>query len=90
MDELPSLVRDHGVAIGIIATPALAAQDVADLLVHAGVTSILNFAPAVITVPDGVSLRKVDLAVELQILSFHQQRRTGRPSAIPEPVAAAD
>ena len=39
------------------------------------ITSILNFAPAVLTVPTGVSLRKVDLAVELQILSFHQQRR---------------
>ena len=43
----------------------------------AGVTSILNFAPAVLTVPRGVSLRKVDLAVELQILSFYQQRRGG-------------
>jgi redox-sensing transcriptional repressor len=90
MEELPDLVRDHGVAIGIIATPALAAQDVADLLVDAGVTSILNFAPAVITVPEGVSLRKVDLAVELQILSFHQQRRTGRAQPLAEPVAAAD
>jgi redox-sensing transcriptional repressor len=57
--------------------------------VDAGVTSILNFAPAVITVPDGVSLRKVDLAVELQILSFHQQRRSGRQPLV-EPVAAAD
>jgi redox-sensing transcriptional repressor len=90
MEELPSLVRDQGVVIGIIATPATAAQDVADLLVDAGVTSILNFAPALITVPDGVSLRKVDLAVELQILSFHQQRRTGRVQPLVEPVAAAD
>ncbi len=74
-----------------MATPALAAQDVADLLVQAGVTSILNFAPAVITVPEGVSLRKVDLAVELQILSFHQQRRAGRvPLDRGAPVAAAD
>ena len=42
-------------------------------------TSILNFAPVVLTVPRGVSLRKVDLAVELQILSFYQQRRTAAP-----------
>jgi redox-sensing transcriptional repressor len=42
--------------------------------VRAGVTSILNFAPVVLTVPRGVSLRKVDLAVEMQILSFYQQR----------------
>jgi redox-sensing transcriptional repressor len=95
MSELPDVVRDNEVVIGIIATPAHAAQDVADLLVAAGVTSILNFAPAVLTVPEGVSLRKVDLAVELQILSFHQQRRSGRPPAstpMPEgePVAAAD
>ncbi len=40
-------------------------------------TSILNFAPVVLTVPRGVSLRKVDLAVEMQILSFYQQRRSG-------------
>jgi redox-sensing transcriptional repressor len=45
--------------------------------VEAGVRSVLNFAPAVITVPDGTSLRKVDLAVELQILSFYQQHRSG-------------
>jgi redox-sensing transcriptional repressor len=39
------------------------------------VTSILNFAPAVLAVPDGVDVRKVDLAIELQILSFHEQRK---------------
>jgi redox-sensing transcriptional repressor len=74
--RLPELVAERGIAIGVIATPAAAAQDVADQLVAAGVTSILNFAPAVLSVPEGVSLRKVDLAVELQILSFHEQRRT--------------
>jgi redox-sensing transcriptional repressor len=63
------------VAIGIIATPATAAQEVCDRLVAAGVTSILNFAPAHLQVPPGVSLRKVDLSTELQILSFHEQRR---------------
>ena len=75
LDDLPSIARDGHVTIGIIATPAHAAQDVADRLVAAGITSILNFAPAVISVPDGATLRKVDLAVELQILSFYQQRR---------------
>jgi redox-sensing transcriptional repressor len=62
------------VAIGIIATPAAVAQSVADRLVEAGVTSILNFAPAVISVPNHAALRKVDLALELQILSFYRQR----------------
>jgi redox-sensing transcriptional repressor len=75
LDELPAIVDDEGAAIGIIASPASAAQEVADRLVDAGVASILNFAPSVISVPDGVSLRKVDLSIELQILSFYQQRR---------------
>jgi redox-sensing transcriptional repressor len=79
LDELPAIVADEAIAIGIIATPAAVAQDVADQLVAAGVGSVLNFAPAIITVPKGVSLRKVDLAVELQILSFYQQRRAANP-----------
>ena len=84
LDELPAIAQDGQVTIGIIATPAHAAQDVADRLVSAGVTSILNFAPAVISVPDVVTLRKVDLAVELQILSFYQQQRgTGASEATP-------
>ena len=67
---------EHGVTIGVIATPADAAQDVCDRLVAAGVTGILNFAPVVLHVPDGVDVRKVDLSVELQILSFHEQRKS--------------
>src|SRR6266487_2630660 len=51
-----------------------------DLLVDAGVTSILNFAPCVLTVPDGVDVRKVDLAIELQILSFHEHRKSALTS----------
>jgi len=77
VDELDDVVRSGGVSIGVIATPADAAQLVCDRLVEAGVTSILNFAPAVLTVPDGVDLRKVDLSIELQILSFHEQRKSG-------------
>jgi len=75
VDELSPLVAAERIAIGIIATPASAAQDVADRLVAAGVTSILNFAPARLDVADGVSVRKVDLSTELQILSFYQQRQ---------------
>ena len=75
LDELPRIAAEEHVAIGIIATPAPAAQDVADRLVAAGVSSILNFAPAIVSVPQGVSVRKVDLSIELQILSYHQQRR---------------
>jgi redox-sensing transcriptional repressor len=75
VDELPELVRSLGIAIGVIATPAAAVQELADLMVEAGIRSILNFAPAVIVVPEGVSVRKVDLAVELQILAFYEQRK---------------
>jgi redox-sensing transcriptional repressor len=76
LDDLPALVEELGIAIGIIATPAAGAQEVADCLIAAGVTSILNFAPAVVTVPDHAQLRKVDLALELQVLSFYGQRES--------------
>src|SRR5919106_1769727 len=86
IDDLPDLAAAHQIAIGIIATPATAAQEVADRMIAAGLTSILNFAPTIVSVPPGVSLRKVDLAVELQILSFYQQRRGARDgAALPPP-----
>ena len=75
-DELEDLVVRHKVAIGVIATPAGSAQGVCDRLVAAGVTSILNFAPMVLNVAEGVDVRKVDLSIELQILAFHAQRRS--------------
>jgi redox-sensing transcriptional repressor len=84
-DDLEEIVAEHGVAIGVIATPANAAQDVADAMVAAGISSILNFAPTVIAVPDGVDVRKVDLSIELQILAYHEQRK----SHAPMPEAAA-
>ena len=74
-DDLEQIVKEHGVAIGVIATPALAAQDVADRMVSSGITSILNFAPSVLAVPAGVDVRKVDLSIELQILAYHEQRK---------------
>ena len=82
VDELEGVVTRHKVSIGVIATPAASAQPVCDRLVAAGVTSILNFAPLVLSVPEGVDVRKVDLSIELQILAFHAQRRS---AARPEP-----
>ena len=80
-DDLTDLVASDGVAIGIVAVPPAAAQEAADRLVEAGITSILNFAPTVLDVPDSVQVRHVDLAVELQILAFHEDRsRWGGPS----------
>ena len=75
VDELPAVVAAEEIAIGVVATPAIAAQAVVDQLVACGVTSILNFAPCVLSVPEGVDVRKVDLAIELQILSFHEHRK---------------
>jgi redox-sensing transcriptional repressor len=73
--DIPEICTERHVTIGMIATPGPAAQGVCDLLVRAGVSCILNFAPVVLQVPDQVEVRKVDLAVELQILAFHVARR---------------
>jgi redox-sensing transcriptional repressor len=77
IDDLDQIVQTRHVNIGVVATPPSAAQDAAERLTRAGVTSILNFAPVVLAVPNGISVRKVDLAVELQILSYYEQRRIG-------------
>jgi redox-sensing transcriptional repressor len=81
-DDLEAIVSELGIAIAVIATPARAAQPVCDRLVASGVTSILNFAPAVLQVPDGVDVRKVDFSTELQILAYHEQRKNGTALAL--------
>ncbi len=73
--DLAVIVAEQRISIAVLATPAAVAQKVADSLVAAGVSSILNFAPVVLNVPRNVHLRKVDLAAELQILSFHETRK---------------
>ncbi|GLW08874.1 redox-sensing transcriptional repressor Rex [Microtetraspora sp. NBRC 13810] len=83
IDELEAVMARRGVSIVVIATPAAAAQQLCDRVTAAGVTSILNFAPVVLTVPDGVDVRKVDLSIELQILAFHEQRKADRESGGP-------
>jgi redox-sensing transcriptional repressor len=75
VDDLERIVTERAVAIGVIATPAASAQGVCDRLVAVGVGSVLNFAPCVLSVPEGVDVRKVDLSTELQILAFHEQRK---------------
>ena len=75
MDDIPRVCSEREISVGIIATPPTAAQSVCDRLVAGGVQCILNFAPVVLQVPAHVEVRKVDLAVELQILSFHVARR---------------
>ena len=74
LKELEKAVSAEGISIALIATPATAAQEVAERIIAAGISSILNFAPVVLSVPKSVSVRKVDLSMELQILSFYLQR----------------
>ena len=73
--DLEDVLAEHAITIAVLAVPGSAAQSVCDRLVQAGVSSILNFAPVVLSVPGHVHLRKVDLAAELQILSFHETRK---------------
>ncbi|MEU7893558.1 MULTISPECIES: redox-sensing transcriptional repressor Rex [Nonomuraea] len=83
IDELEAVIKRRGVSIVVLATPAAAAQELCDRVVATGVTSILNFAPVVLSVPDTVDVRKVDLSIELQILAFHEQRKADRMSGGP-------
>lgn len=73
-EDLERIVAEHRVAIGVIATPVEHAQSVADRLAAAGIRSILNFAPTVLSVPAHIHVRRVDLSTELQILSYHMSR----------------
>ncbi len=74
-DDLPDIAAENPLSIGVITTPGPVAQRVADLMVDAGVRSILNFAPRVLEVPPGILLRYVDLSMELQVMSFYQARQ---------------
>jgi len=86
IDDIVRVCTEREVSIGVIATPPAAAQAVCDRLVEGGVECILNFAPVVLQVPDTVEVRKVDLAVELQILSFHVARRADGAAPTPPQV----
>ena len=82
IDDITAVCLEREVSIGVIATPPPAAQSVCDRLVSAGVQCILNFAPVVLQVPDNVEVRKVDLAVEMHILSFHVARRADEAASV--------
>jgi redox-sensing transcriptional repressor len=88
IDDIVPVCTERDVTIGVIATPAKGAQEVCDRLVAGGVACILNFAPVVLQVPEEVEVRKVDLAVEMQILSFHMARRGQSVAGLPEQAPA--
>ena len=72
-NDLASVLESTGANIAVLSVPGAAAQVLCDKVVECGVRSILSFAPVVLQVPEGVNLRKVDLATELQILAYHAQ-----------------
>ena len=73
MDELPSFVEKQSVKMAILTVPAAAAQEVANRLVEAGISGILNFSPMVLSVPERVMVNNVNLAIELENLSYFTQ-----------------
>jgi redox-sensing transcriptional repressor len=73
MEELPEFVKTQGVKMAILTVPAAAAQAVANALIDGGITGILNFSPIVLTVPEEVMVNNVNLAIELENLSYFTQ-----------------
>lgn len=73
MEKLPDIIQEHRVRMAILAVPAAAAQEVANQLAEAGVLGILNFAPIVPAVPEHVVVNNVNLAIELENLSYFLQ-----------------
>lgn len=84
--ELPAVAAEA--QIGVIATPGMAAQDVCNRLVTAGVRHILSFAPRSLSVPPGVEVRAIDVGVELQILAFRQRQSVLEAHRAPGAVSA--
>jgi redox-sensing transcriptional repressor len=85
LSEMAAVCRSSGASIGVITTPAGAAQDVCERMVDAGVNAILNFAPTVLMAPPSVQVRLVDFSAELQVLAFYQAHpdtATSRPEAV--------
>ncbi|MEV0249199.1 redox-sensing transcriptional repressor Rex [Nocardia sp. NPDC050712] len=81
--ELAGAVAQLDPTIAVITVPDAAAQDVCDLLVAAGLQSILSFSPSVLMAPETVEVRRVDLAVEMQMLSFERTRNTEPVEQLP-------
>jgi len=74
LDDIDGDCGSNVFEIAILAVPAVAAQQVAERLVEHGIRSILNFAPVRVNVPDTISVRQVDLSMELQVLSYYGSR----------------
>ncbi len=73
LDELPKFIAEHGVKMAILSVPVAVAQEMANKLIECGVMGILNFAPIVLAVPEDVMVNNVNLAIELENLSYFIQ-----------------
>lgn len=73
MERLEEIVRDRAVRMAILTVPATAAQEVTNRLVDCGIAGILNFSPIVLQVPEDVTVNNVNLAIELENLSYFIQ-----------------
>ena len=71
ISEMADFIETNAISIAIIAVPSDYAQDVADLLMDTTIKGILNFAPIVLTVPEEIEVRNVDLSVNLEVLSYN-------------------
>lgn len=70
-DRMTEVIRDRAIRVGIIAVPAIAAQDIADRMVAGGVRALLNYAPVVLKVPDDVTVREIDPVSALQSMTYY-------------------
>lgn len=73
MGKMSEFVREHRIKMAILTVPGHVAQEVANELIEAGILAILNFAPIILQVPDNVVVNNVDLAIELENLSYFIQ-----------------
>lgn len=71
MADLQQYIRENNIRIGIITVPDFAAQDVANLMIEAGITAILNFAPVVLHTPENVRVSNADVTAELHSLAYY-------------------
>jgi redox-sensing transcriptional repressor len=88
IEEIHSFIATHEIKVAIIAVPAIAAQEVADLLTGLGVKAILNFAPAKLNVPIGVQVHNADLTIELQSLIYYSSAEEERVKRLKQEVKA--
>ena len=79
-DQIGTVIRAQGIKLAIVAVPAARAQEVADRLVDAGVRALLNYAPVVIQVPDGVWVRHIDPVAVLHSMTYYLAREENRES----------